>query len=131
VSLLVLLPQAGAATGNARSVYSAGAVTKAFRSAGLPLFDPEFGQPIPVRTLVSVKAHDGWKLGVYVYSSPKGAEASYRATGKAWEASGIAALRLKNLVVTAAPAGRSLAKKAKHFPMPSEVLKALGKLAGA
>ena len=114
-----------------RLSYREAAVIKAFKSQGLPVFDPAFGQPNSVKVLSSVKAHDGWKLGIYIYPTTKFATASFLGGRKQWAASGIAALRLKNLVVTAVPSGRTLTKKARAFPMPKLVLAALGALPGA
>ncbi len=132
VAMLFLVPHAGATPrGSGPSSYREAAVVKAFKSQGLSLFDPAFGQPNSVKVLSSVKAHDGWKLGIYIYPTTKFATASFLGGRKQWAASGIAALRLKNLVVTAVPSGRTLAKKARAFPMPKLVLAALGALPGA
>ncbi len=132
LSMLFLVPKAGATPrSSGPSSYQEGAVIKAFKSQGLPLFDPAFGQPDAVKVLSSVKPHDGWKLGIYVYPTTKFAEASFLGGTKQWSASGIAALRLKNLVVTAVPSGATITKKARTFPMPKLVLAALGALPGA
>ena len=115
VAMLLLVPHAGATRRSAPSSYREAAVVKAFKSQGLSLFDPAFGQPNSVKVLSSVKAHDGWKLGIYIYPTTKFATASFLGGRKQWAASGIAALRLKNLVVTAVPSGRTLDQEGENL----------------
>ena len=76
-----------------------------------------------------MKAHSGWRLGIYIYKTEKLAKASFNANVKAWEGSGIAATTAKNVVVTVVPNGSALGKKAKRWPMPKLVLSAIAQLA--
>jgi hypothetical protein len=122
------VPQAGAASGKEASSYSEQAVVRAFKSKGLGLYDTGYNT-FSVKNLLSVKAHDGWRLGIYIYKTEKLAKTSFNANVKAWVGSGMAATTVKNVVVTVVPNGSALAKKAKRWPMPKLVLSAIAQLA--
>jgi hypothetical protein len=111
--------------------YGKAAVVRAFRAAGLGLYDTGYGASLPVTTLASTKPHQGWNVTVFIYLSPKAAAASYKASIAEWNGAGMAAAVKKNLVVAVVPTTRStIAKKAKPWPMPDVVAKTLATLPG-
>jgi len=124
--------QASAHTNSASVTrYGKTAVVRAFRAAGLGLYDTGYGASLPVTTLASTKSHQGWNVTVFIYLSPKAAAASYKASIAEWNGAGMAAAVKKNLVVAVVPTTRStIAKKAKPWPMPDVVAKTLATLPG-
>jgi hypothetical protein len=125
-SMLLLVPSAGAAAAHSSSAYSAQAVLKAFTSRGVKLYNTGVGYSSPVTTLASVKPHDGWNVGIYIYTSQKTAASAYNANVKSWLKSGMAARLVKNVVIAVVPKGVTLGKrKAKPWPMPAVVLSAI------
>lgn len=124
-STLFLVPQAGAAAARSTSSYSAQAVQKAFTGQGIKLYNTGVGYSSPVTTLASVKPHDGWNVGIYVYTSVKSATSAYNENSKSWIRSGMAAALVKNVVIAVAPKGATLGKKKARWPMPKLVLSAI------
>jgi hypothetical protein len=109
--------------------YGQTAVTRAFRAAGIGLYNTGYGAVQPVTTLASTKAHQGWNLAIYIYLTPAAASASYRGSIKTWQGAGMAAALKKNVVVAVVPKDRiSTAKKAKPWPLPELVAKTLASL---
>jgi hypothetical protein len=124
-SMLLLVPPAGAAAAHATSAYSAQAVQKAFTQQGIKLYNTGVGYSSPVTTLASVKPHDGWNVGIYIYTSQKTAAAAYGENVKSWVKSGMAARLVKNVVIAVVPKGARLGKKKPVWPMPKLVLTAI------
>jgi hypothetical protein len=119
--LAFVVPTAGAAAG----VYTAPAVVHAFESRGIDLYNAGYGYASPVTTLASKKAHDGWRVGIYVYGDVRSAKGAYDANAKAWLSAGMAVARARNVVVTVVPNGAFRGKKAKRWPMPALVTRAI------
>lgn len=121
--MLLVVSQAGAASGRATAGYSAGAVTRAFSSHGIKLYNANPGTSSQVQVLASTKPHDGWNVGVYVYPNEKGATSAYAENVKSWLRSGMAATKVKNVVVAVVRTGVKLsAKPKKRWPMPQVVV---------
>jgi hypothetical protein len=106
-------------------------VVRAFKQAGVPLYNPGSGLVVgsPVTSLTTLRPVQGWNAAIYIYPSVREAKASFNAGSKRWRAAGFAAQTLRNLVVTVVPKGRVLSHKAKPWPMPKTVVKALDLLA--
>jgi hypothetical protein len=105
--------------------YSAAEVRHGFAAVGDPLFDTgssSFASPVTV--LSTVRPRDGWSATVYVYPSVAKASASFLANGAGWEASGIAAEQVRNLVVTVTRKAKSRASGGKAN-LPALVVRAL------
>jgi len=98
---------------------------------GLELHDTAFRQLRPVTTLATTRPHQGWNVGVYIYGAQGLADASFGANVKQWRASGIAAKKVKNVVVTVALKGRAISRPAPPWPMPQLVVRALATLTHA
>ncbi len=111
-------------------IYNKNAVFKAFGHQGLPLYDTGYNDFNPVTALASIRPHDGWSLGVYIFRSKKLALVDYKATAKQWKRAGMAVSQVENVVVTAVPKGASLSRPAKPWPMPQLVLNAIAALSG-
>lgn len=124
-SILLAAPQAGAAATHSTSAYSAQAVQRAFTQQGIKLYNTGVGYSSPVTTLASVKPHDGWNVGIYVYTSPKHAAAAYKENATSWLRSGMAAALVKNVVIAVVPKGVTLGKKKARWPMPKLVQSAI------
>lgn len=120
-----VVPQAGAAAASSASAYSAQAVQRAFTSHGIKLYNTGVGYSSPVTTLASVKPHDGWNVGIYIYTSQKNATSAYNENAKSWLRSGMAARLVKNVVIAVVPKGATLGKKKARWPMPALVLSAI------
>jgi len=123
-----LAGQASAHASRADRLYTKSAVFRAFRHQGLPLYDTGYNSFNPVTALSSIKPHDGWSLGVYIFRTKKLALVDYNATAKRWTRSGMAVAHVANVVVTVVPKGASLAKPAKPWPMPQLVRQAIAAL---
>lgn len=109
--------------------YGESAVTRAFRAAGIGLYNAGYGAEEPVTTLSSTKAHQGWNLSVYIYTTPKAASESYLGSIKTWHNAGMAAALKKNVVVAVVPKNRlTIAQHAKPWPLPELVAKTLASL---
>lgn len=120
--------QASARSNTSAGVYTVNEVLRAFTKAGVGLYDTEYDFPGlggSVAELATVRPHQGWNVAVYVYPRSSEAAASFRTDAGEWHASGMAAVELKNLVVTVVPKGRLVGRKAPPFPMPQLVVKAL------
>jgi hypothetical protein len=105
LAVTVLVP---AASAKKVRVYSAVEVRHGFAAVGDPLFDTGYSSfASPVTVLSTVKSRDGWSATVYVYPSVAKASASFRANRAGWQASGIAAEQVGNLVVTVTGRTRS------------------------
>ena len=122
--------QASANASRAARLYSKDAIFKAFSHQGLPLYDTGYNDFNPVTALASIKPHDGWSLGVYIFRTKKKASDDFNATAKQWKRSGMAVTQVENVVITAVPKGASLARPAKPWPMPQLVLNAIASLTG-
>jgi hypothetical protein len=124
-SMLFLVPQADAMAARSASAYSAQAVLKAFTGRGVKLYNTGIGYSSPVTTLASVKPHDGWNVGIYVYTDKRSAAAAYKENVGSWVKSGMAARLVKNVVIAVVPKGARLGKKKPVWPMPKLVLSAI------
>jgi hypothetical protein len=113
------------ATLKARNGYRPGAVLAAFRAQGVKLVEASAGSLSPVTTLSSPKPQDGWRVGVFVYVNVISAKRSFDDNVKLWRSSGMAAARQKNVVVTVVPNGSRVGRKAKPWPMPRPVARAI------
>src|SRR6202012_1786529 len=102
-------------------------VLRAFKKVGAPLYNPGSGLVVgsPVTSLTTLRPVQGWNAAVYIYPNVRDAKASFNAGSKTWRAAGFAARTLRNVVVTVVPKGRVLSHKAKPWPMPETVVKAL------
>jgi hypothetical protein len=105
--------------------YRPHAVQAAFKAQGIKLIDPSAGTISSVATLASAKPQDGWRVGVFVYPTVTSAKRSFDDNVKLWRSSGMAAARQKNVVVTVVPNGRVVGRKAKPWPMPAPVVRAI------
>jgi hypothetical protein len=125
--LAIVLPAVGTAatTGRSALVYSPASVTRAFNTHGIKVYNAAVGTSSPVTTLASRKAHDGWRVGIYVYATIPSATASYKENLAAWKRSGFASTRVNNVVVVVVPNGKTLARKGKAFAMPALVRTAI------
>ncbi len=109
--------------------YGATTVVRAFRAAGIGLYDQGYGAVQPVTVFASTEAHQGWNVAVYIYLTPGAAAASYRGNIDAWRGAGMAAAVKKNVVVAVVPKQRvTIAKKAKPWPLPDLIAKTLASL---
>jgi dihydroxyacetone kinase len=122
---LGLLAAVQSAAAAAAEKYSPASVTSAFQSRGIKLADATQGSATPVKIFTSVKATDGWRVGIYVYPNETGATAAFKANAKSWQQSGMAAARAGNVVIAVVPNGHSLKKKAKRWAMPALVAAAI------
>jgi hypothetical protein len=125
-----LAGRASAHASKADRLYTKSAVFRAFGHQGLHLYDTGYNDFNPVTALASIKPHDGWSLGVYLFRSKKLALVDFNATAKKWTKSGMAVAQVGNVVVTVVPKGASLAKPAKPWPMPQLVKSAIAALTG-
>jgi hypothetical protein len=110
--------------------FTARAVKQAFASVGLELRDPAPSGSSPhlfatVTMLTSLRPHLGWTIAAYIYPTPNQANASFAEDAGEWGASGIASVQVKNIVVVVIPNGHLLTQRARFFPMPKLVFKAL------
>jgi hypothetical protein len=109
--------------------YGKSTVIRAFKAAGIGLYDAGFGAVQPVTELASTKAHEGWNLAIYIYLTPKAAAESYNGSIKTWRGAGMAAALKKNLVVAVVPKDRTtIAKSGSPFALPELVTKTLARL---
>ncbi|HEX5584073.1 hypothetical protein [Gaiella sp.] len=113
------------ATVKAKNGYRPRAVLVAFRAQGIKLVDANAGSLSPVTTLSSPRPRDGWRVGVFLYPNVVSAKRSFDDNVKVWRSSGMAAARQKNVVVTVVPNGRVIGRKAKPWPMPKPVARAI------
>jgi hypothetical protein len=129
LSLFATVPAQAAVSAGEASHYGVAAVSKAFTQRGIKLYNASFGTSSPVASLASVKAHDGWRVGIYVYPDLASAKSAFNQNVAAWLRAGMATRLVKNVVVVVVPVGRVLAKKAKHYPMPTLVSQAIAAFA--
>lgn len=109
--------------------YGTTAVIRAFRAAGIGLYNQGYGDIQPVTVFASTEAHQGWNVAVYIYLTPAAATASYKGNIDVWRGAGMAAAVKKNVIVAVVPKQRlTIAKKAKPWPLPGLVAKALAGL---
>jgi hypothetical protein len=111
--------------------YSEAAVTHAFRTSGIGLYDAGFGAVQPVKELASTAPHQGWNVAVYIYLTPKAAAETYNGSIKTWHGAGMAAALKKNIVVAVVPKDRSsIGRSGKPFALPALIVQTLAKLPG-
>lgn len=125
VSACTLVVGAEAAPDKARMAFRPGAVRAAFKAEGVKLVAVGIGTSSPVTSFSSPAPQDGWRVGVFVYPSDLMATRSFTSNVRAWRASGMAATRRRNVVVTVVPNGRRVGRKAKPFAMPGPVARAI------
>jgi hypothetical protein len=116
------------------AVFSPRAVARAFASVGLKLHDPSPSGSSPhfyatVTMLTTVRPHQGWNVAAYIYPTSDQATTSFSQDAGEWSASGIQSVQVKNVVVVIVPLGHTLTKRARFFPMPKVIYKALHTLA--
>jgi hypothetical protein len=125
VTMVLAFVLVGSALAASPKGYRPQAVRAAFKAQGIKLIDPSAGSISSVTTLTSAKPQDGWRVGVFVYPTVVSAKRSFDDNVKLWRSSGMAAARQKNVVVTVVPNGRVVGRKAKPWPMPASVSRAI------
>jgi hypothetical protein len=125
VTAVSLVVGADAAPAKTRMAYRPAAVLAAFKAEGVKLVTVGVGTSSPVTSLISPKPQDGWRAGVFVYPNDVMAKTSYESNIHAWQSSGMAAARRRNVVVTVVPNGRRVGRKSKAFAIPTPVVRAI------
>ena len=111
--------------------YGESAVTRAFRTSGIGLYNAGFGAVQPVTELASTSAHQGWNVAIYIYLTQNAAAESYNGSIKSWRGAGMAAALKKNIVVAVVPKNRiTIGKSGKPFALPALIVQTLAKLPG-